>query len=69
MLKLIASDKGELKRPYLLDAVSNHPAYTLAILDEIQLIIPVRMQREEELGLMTLRDVEAVLVRDRGYFF
>lgn len=68
MLKLIAGYEGQLIRAYLLNTVPDDSQDTRSILDEIELIFPVRVQREEELGLVALHYIKAIFIGKRCYF-
>ena len=69
VLKLIAGDQCQLIRADLLDTVPDDAADSLAILYEVELIVPMRVQGEKELGLVTLHDIQAIFVCNGCDFF
>ena len=68
MFQVDAGHQRELVRTDGLDTVADHPPDTLAVFDEVQFEIPVRMQRIEEFRLVPLHNIEAVLFRKRRDF-
>ena len=48
-LDLIAGDEGQLVRADLLDAVPDDTQDSLSVLDEVELIFPMRVKRKQEL--------------------
>ena len=68
VLQLLPRHQGELKLPYLLHAVSDHPLDTGPVLDEVELKLHVGMERVQELALVPFHNVQAVFLRDGGNF-
>ena len=63
-----AGDEDQVQVGGLLHAVADDPAQALPVLDEVELVFPVLVQRVGELALVPLDDVEAVALGERGDF-
>ena len=63
VLQILAGDQDKVIVPYRLDAVPDDAAHPGGVLDEIQLILPVTVQRVGEFLLVPLHDVETVPLR------
>ena len=68
VLEVLAGDQDQVQRTDFLYIVAHDTAYALPVLDKIQFVFTVLMQRVVENILMPLHDVEAVPLGEAGDF-
>ena len=68
MFQVLSTYQNQLIITDFLYAVTDNPAYSFAMLYKVQLELLVLMKRIGEFGLVTLHDIEAVLLRKTRYF-
>ena len=66
VFEVLAGDEDQVQVGGLLHAVADDAAQALPVLDEVELVFPVLVQRVGELALVPLDDVETVAVGNRS---
>ena len=68
MLEVLTGDQDEFVIPDRLHAVAYHATHSGSVLDEIEFIFPMPVERVGEFRLVTFDDIEAVALRKTADF-